>query len=305
MNAKRLNYLFILVVIFTVQTLYVLWFDSSDRICNEKIAEIPTSLNASQTESLLLYIIIISAPHNTIHREAIRETWGEQVSKYNSIKYAFAIGNKNVSHSDMGLVYNEKEKYGDIWILDGVEEVYSCLSRKVLKALTWGDKYTDARYYMKTDDDSYVVVDRLYQLLTVSDRPTERMYLGHLYHLAKPKKEGKWPEFGWFLCKHYFDYASGAGYILTRDIVRYLSHNSDRLMHYNNEDASLASWIAPLKLIVIHDKRIIPLGNNCRKTNWLMHHCTPAALRKIHSIWLNTGKFCESFDFFQFFNFLN
>ena len=295
MNVKRLNYLSILVVIFTVQTLYVLWFDSSDlqdRQCDEKIAEIPTSSNVPQIESLLLYIIIISAPHNAIHREAIRETWGEEVSKYDSIKYAFAIGNKNVSHSDMGLVLEEQEKYGDIWILDGVEEVYSRLSRKVLKALTWGDEYTDARYYMKTDDDCYVVVDRLYQLLTESDKPTERMYLGHSYHLAKPLKEGKWAEFGWFLCEHYFDYASGAGYILTGDIVRYLSHNSNRLTHYKNEDTSLASWIAPLKLILIHDDKIIPWGNDCQKTNWLIHHITAPALRKVHSIWLESGEFC-------------
>ena len=295
MNVKRFNYLFILVVIFTVQTLYVLWFDSSDlqdRQCDEKIAEIPTSSNVPQIESLLLYIIIISAPHNAIHREAIRETWGEEVSKYDSIKYAFAIGNKNVPYSDMGLVLEEQEKYGDIWILDGVEEVYSRLSRKILKALTWGDEYTDARYYMKTDDDCYVVVDRLYQLLTESDKPTERMYIGYLHHHQTPHTQGKWAEFGWFLCEHYFDFAAGAGYILTRDIVRYLSHNSDRLMHYNNEDTSLGSWIAPLKLKAIHDERIVPRNNDCRKTNWLMHCVTAAALRKVHSIWLKRGQFC-------------
>ena len=298
MNVKRLNYLFILVVIFTIQTHYVLWLDDSSDLqdiqCDEKIAEIPTSFDAptTQNESLILYIIIISAPHNDINRKAIRETWGEKVSKYDSIKYVFAIGNKNVSHSDMDLVYNEKEKYGDIWILHGVEEVYSLLSRKVLKALTWGGKYTDARYYLKTDDDCYVVVDRLHQLLTESVKPTERMYLGRFYHLSKPKKEGKWAESGWFLCEHYFDYATGAGYILTRDIVRYLSHNSDRLMHYNNEDTSLASWIAPLKLIAIHDERIILRGNNCQKTNWLRHCVTAAALRKTHSMWMKRGKFC-------------
>ena len=63
--------------------------------------------------------------------------------------------------------------------------------------------------------------------------------MGSLHRLGVPNKEGKWTEFGWFLCKNYFDFPVGARYIITRDIVKHLSHNSDRLMHYNNEDTSL------------------------------------------------------------------
>ena len=280
----------------TVQTFYILWFksmDLQDTICVEKTTtEIPTVFNLSKSESLLLHIIILTAPKNTIQREAIRETWVKTVDKYDSIEYSFAMGNKNVSSSDMDLILKEREKYVDIWILDGVEEIYTRLSRKALKAFTCAYRHTDAQYYMKTDDDSYVVVDSLYKVLTEEDKSIEKMVLGSIHHLGLPHKGGKWAEFGWFLCKNYFDFPVGAGYIITRDIVKHLSHNSDRLMHYNNEDTSLGSWIASLRHTFVHDSRIAVLKNDCKTTNWLMHYITPANLKDIHSKWVNSRRFC-------------
>ena len=89
--------------------------DLQDAICVEKTTtEIPTVFNLSKSESLLLHIIILTAPKNTIQREAIRETWVKTVDKYDSIEYSFAMGNKNVSSSDMDLILKEREKYGDI-----------------------------------------------------------------------------------------------------------------------------------------------------------------------------------------------
>ena len=240
-----------------------------------------------------LYILIVSAPSNYAQRRAIRNTWGNTVQSYNFMKYTFVVGNIGVSQSDMIAIQKERDNFGDIIVLDGVEEVYTKLSRKVLKAFTWASKHIDAVYYLKTDDDSYVVIDNLYKVLTEEKLSSNRLLLGNIYKQAEVHKLGKWAEFGWFLCRVYLSFPTGVGYILTQDVVQYLEVNSERLMHYNNEDTSLGSWVAALKLEYVHDGRILPVGNNCKSSNWLLHYISPAMLIKIHSSWLNAKRTCS------------
>ncbi|KAI6652707.1 Beta-1,3-galactosyltransferase 6-like [Oopsacas minuta] len=291
------KFLVILMGITAIQTLFIVlkdlnYSDFRDTICQPKITELPESSNVSKPKPYLLYIIIVSAPLNYPQRDAIRNTWGKTVSNYDSIKYSFAIGNKRVSQSDLSLVLKERDTFGDIIMLDGVEEVYTKLSRKVLQAFTWADKHIDAVYYLKTDDDSYVVIDNLYQVLTNEIKASNKLLLGNVYHLSVPHTIGKWAEFGWFLCNHYLDFPTGVGYILTQDIVKYLSYNSDKLMHYNNEDTSLGSWVAPLNIKYVHDERIVPFGNDCNPTNWIVHYINPTNLRQIYSTWLDYRLLC-------------
>ena len=247
---------------------------------------------SSKIGSYLLYIIIVSAPDNYLRRQAIRETWRDTVSNYDSIKYSFVMGDVGVTESKLSRVQKENERFGDILLLEGVEEVYTKLSRKVLRAFVWGGRNIDAVYYLKTDDDSYLVIDRLYRVLTEENKPTEKMLLGQIYTRSQPIPNGKWKELGWFLCNNYLDFPAGAGYILTQDVVKYLVHNSNKLMHYNNEDTSLGSWIAPLKLKYISDSRINILGTWCKSTDWLIHYSTPKKLRQIHFAMLNNKRFC-------------
>ena len=253
--------------------------------------EVP-SVASSKTESYQLYIFVLSAPGNYLKRKAIRETWGKTVSKYDDIKYSFAMGNIGVAKSKLSEVQRENETFGDIMLLEGVEEVYTKLSRKVLRAFVWGGRNIDAVYYLKTDDDSYLVIDRLYRVLTEENKPTKKMLLGQIYVRSIPFLNGKWKELGWFLCKHYLDFPTGAGYILTQDVVKYLVHSSNKFLHYNNEDTSLGSWVAPLKLKYISDNRINVFGSGCKSTEWLIHYSTPTKLRKIHSAMLNNQRLC-------------
>ena len=49
--------------------------------------------------------------------------------------------------------------------------------------------------------------------------------------------------------RHYLPYALGGGYVLSEDVVRYVVRNEAWLTRYNNEDASLGVWLAPLNLV--------------------------------------------------------
>ena len=202
------------------------------------------------------------------------------------------MGNIGVTESKVSVVQKENEAFGDIVLLEGVEEVYSKLSRKVLRTFEWIDKHIDAVYYLKTDDDAYVVIDTLYQILTQENIPADNLLFGLVFHAAIPDIDGKWAERNWFLCERYLDYAAGAGYIVTRNIVKYLSHNADRLMHYKNEDVALGSWIAPLKVELMKDLRVVTWDRICKKTNWLLHHLTIRQIRQTHSAWINRGEVC-------------
>ncbi len=59
----------------------------------------------------------------------------------------------------------------------------------------------------------------------------------------------------WILCDRYLPYALGGGYVISHDLVTFVSKNSDILQLYSNEDVSLGVWLAPLILNRVHDIR--------------------------------------------------
>ncbi|KAI6654384.1 Beta-1,3-galactosyltransferase 6-like [Oopsacas minuta] len=264
---------------------YALCFMNKD--CNAKAG--------TNKVPLLLYIIIITAPDKYLQREAIRNSWVKTLINNNSMKYAFFIGDIGISKLQMDAVKEEIDKFRDIVILDDVDEVYTKLSRKVLQAFAWTYRYIDAVYYLKTDDDCFIVIDNLYATLTNGNLVTKKLIFGKIAKFYRVLRDGKWAEPNWFLCGIYLPYSLGLGYIITQDVVNYLTGNSNRLMHYNNEDTSLGSWIAPLELEYVNEDRILNLvyPSPCETAIWLIHGCDPKDMIDIQSSMLNGTDICD------------
>lgn len=117
---------------------------------------------------------------------------------------------------------------------------------------------------LKTDDDSLVRVDRLAEELDVV--PSERLYWGYRMDnmpvISDPRHrnaEGKG-----FPLKTYPPYMSGAGYILSRDVVMALAHAHLPYITMTNEDAALGTRLwglvvsFPFQVQRVRDESQIP-----------------------------------------------
>ena len=62
-----------------------------------------------------------------------------------------------------------------------------------------------------------------------------------------------WRETGYAECANYAPYARGGGYIVSMDLAVYLARATDKLQRWKGEDASVGTWLAPLKLERRHD----------------------------------------------------
>ena len=114
---------------------------------------------------------------------------------------------------------------GDVLVLP-VEDGYRQIAQKVVGALAWASEHAPFKYVLKTDDDSFVCVSRLLELLRPSAR--ERLYMGvvNARHKVVTSEESPYYE-RWrdplyvrlFNRTVYADYMQGAGYVLSADLA--------------------------------------------------------------------------------------
>ena len=101
----------------------------------------------------------------------------------------------------------------------------------------------------QVDDDSFVVVDKVYDELKHTNYPSG-LYWGFFDGRApviRGEKE-RYRETEYVLCDRYIPYALGGGYVLSANIVGFLADNAAVLRPYRAEDASVGTWLAPLKI---------------------------------------------------------
>ena len=126
-------------------------------------------------------------------------------------------------------ILEESLLHGDI-IQEGFRDSYANLTVKSLILLKWFSQNCDSsslsppgrsvEYVMKTDDDMYVNLPRLYELVRANKRPN--LLLGSLSCNAVPIKD---PHNKWFVPQYMFsekkfpNYLSGTGYLMHRTAV--------------------------------------------------------------------------------------
>ena len=83
----------------------------------------------------------------------------------------------------------------------------------------------------------------------------------------------------------YIPYALGGGYVLSHDLVRYISKNSELLKQFNNEDVSIGTWLAPLKNVRrVHDVRFDTesISRGCNNKHIVSHKQSVKDLKSKH-----------------------
>ena len=228
------------------------------------------------SRQLRILVLILSAPKGTIRRNAIRGTWLHDFT-YGSLSVTsrFLIGTLGISKEELaGGLEKENANFKDLLLLPSLLDSYSNLTAKVLLGMQWAAENVPFDYVLKTDDDSYVRLERLVRVLEAMRCP-ENLYWGYFMGSAFPEATGKWKEKEWFLCPHYLPYAMGGGYVLSRSTVSLLLRFSHRLKMYSNEDVSMATWLAPYHLLRKHDLRfdVESMTRGCNNHHLVSHKC--------------------------------
>lgn len=163
-----------------------------------------------------LLVIVCSALQNFEARYTIRKSWAEVQHSLNNVKVVFLVGQR-LNETLQDKLKSESEEYGDI-IQESFVDSYANLSVKSLMLLKWFNHNCDnTQYLLKTDDDMYINLNKLYQIAQENKKPN--LLLGSLICNAIPIKDpyNKWyvPSY-MFSGKRYPNYLSGTAYLMQR-----------------------------------------------------------------------------------------
>ena len=250
---------------------------TADALPSDVVYDEPTTGHQNHTlcpEKLHLLILIPSRPNGVVERNSIRYTWlrGCNSSKVD-VTARFIVGSYNLNHQILQSLINEQKRYHDLLILENLLDSYWNLTMKVKLAFEWAYKYVDSfDYVLKVDDDSFVRVDKMVIALRKM-KCEKRLYWGYFMGRAPPEPMGRWVETEWHMCRHYLPYAFGGGYIMSKDVLEVMMRFSGKLKHYNNEDVTVGSWLAPYQLVRKHDLRfdVESFSHGCNN-NYIVSH---------------------------------
>ncbi|KAL4147222.1 hypothetical protein PRNP1_010978 [Phytophthora ramorum] len=200
---------------------------------NGNSANTSITLHADGTEPVLVIGIKTAVVTNFARRQAIRDTWAQDARKYGA-KVVFLGCNPNMRgvHDEseqrylQDAVNMEKKVYGDL-LTDELEceDSYGLLAEKVVAFFHLAAaEFAQTPYVMIADDDIYLRVDKLIQLLQQKGR-RKRMYMGQAWgssftRISSPVRQESHQN---YLPKHQYPmnkllpYAFGPHYVISMD----------------------------------------------------------------------------------------
>lgn len=192
------------------------------------------------------------------NRDAIRNTWMKHaLSTFDNVEIKFFLGQPDLADASHAaeLLNEELQQFQDVVVIRG-HDLYENLPNKtfgMLKyALSAPQKYT---HVLKTDDDCYVRVHKLMEILDPPEGPQfEGMYKGCIEN-----RGGFWPirdpNSKWYLRYDELDdftarpikgtkYLAGWGYIVSRDVI---FHAMKKVYAWDNKLENVPAWYPIMK----------------------------------------------------------
>ncbi|KJE95475.1 hypothetical protein CAOG_05924 [Capsaspora owczarzaki ATCC 30864] len=223
-----------------------------------------------------LLIGVLSA--NTYRRAAIRETWAADAFKH-GVEVRFVL---TETEGNGAAVRDEQARYGDLLLIkDKVN--YHSLVRKTYGFLRWALQEREVRFIFKTDDDTFVNIPRLLRFLT-TQAPIRQLIMGYPW-VDKPiataatafSRNAEYANSTGL--DRYPKYMSGAGIVLTPDVIRSLivAQHYVPMHQWPREDATFSAWIWGLNLQRWPQIEFLPLSERAPNVdmciNMFLHHC--------------------------------
>ncbi|XP_065307087.1 beta-1,3-galactosyltransferase 4-like [Dermacentor albipictus] len=122
-------------------------------------------------QNVFLVVVIASAPSNTRRRNAIRSTWGRRTAESSrfdrntstTLLPVFLVGECEDS-SQRRLIHKEAKEFGDM-LVGAYLDTYRNLTLKTIHGLLWVADHLRPSFVLKTDDDCFVNVAVLLDVL--------------------------------------------------------------------------------------------------------------------------------------------
>ena len=261
-----------------------------------KISTTPP-LNKLNTSSEVV-ILVLSARSNYQRRQGIRESWavgyknvffivGDEACKIppkaRSSEWNCELkARTSISSNEQNVYTNflereelalkkEVEEHNDV-VLVPMRDYYRALPRKLKEAYRWALANTDAKYFLKLDDDAVVRVGELETLLKPL-ASKELFVMGIIRTNVRVPKTGIWAEPD-YKKEIYPPFPNGAeGHCVTRNVAEaVLSYDG---FEYQGEGTSLGIWLDEMQNGVewIHSPEHFTQHKNCNdKTKIVIGH---------------------------------
>lgn len=260
--------------------------------------------------SKVLLIAVMTAPDHFDQRAAIRATWKGYLDpakrflsdrRREQTDIFFFIGELNHSPRDNTTnadqldrqIWEEKDRHGDIIRLDGFVEDYANLTLKTLSVAEWGR----ARQYgsvFKTDDDSFVRVDQLWDAMDRMGNGLESAYMAHCSFDFPVNQDPDSKNYMYDTYPH--DtlplLCHGGGYLLGHTLVEYIAAHRSDLPKHRNEDVAVSLWLtgpdskAPRVLLEPN----LPVTFFWEECNPGSVYLNPMRTDDMYTAWLNVNK---------------
>ena len=192
-----------------------------------------------------LLIIVPSVPDHHTRRDTIRETWGQFANNIsfseqlgpNKVKLVFLLG-RWTDNETRYAISKENRLHGDL-IVGNFEDSYKNLTRKILFGLKWMSVYCAvADYILKVDEDIFVNIPKLVEVLTRTPCKTNACIYGQLYSGGPVLRKEKWAvSVEEFPMSRYPPYMSGNSYVISGLTAPKLLNVSQYLPYHPIEDA--------------------------------------------------------------------
>lgn len=239
-------------------------------------------------QEYFLLVLVSSAPQNFERRNSIRNTWGSDISSSTGPRWRtfFLLGqtrNQEVS----SLIEEEDKTSGDVIRGDYFEHYWN-QSLKIEMGFEWAVRYCNFSFLLKADDDVFVQTPDLVTFLNQPSTPKKRLYLGKVEYSPPVRRYGKHNiSFGEFSGSHYPDYCTGAGFVLSYDVVNCLVGLFDVVNPFRVDDAYVGMLAFKANITpVFHKRFVIPYSNydDCYfvPKTLVQHRVTGECLSKLH-----------------------
>lgn len=172
-------------------------------------------------EHVKLLILVTSHVASSQRRENIRMTWGKRRYTHtdNIFRTFFVVGrveNENV----MKALEKEASIHQDIVFEDVVETFYN-LPYKVEAAFEWAYKHCSFDYLIKGDDDVFINLFQVFELINQKNIPLIHLYTGRCHFFAEVFREGKYKvTFQEYAKSQYPDFCAGGAVIFSHDVIK-------------------------------------------------------------------------------------
>jgi hypothetical protein len=219
-----------------------------------------------QGDAPFVELCVSSELSQRLRRDAIRAGYGRYAAGLNA-SLRFFVGQPAPGTHDAFSIESERRQHGDLVILP-FRDSYENLTLKSLAMLSYSAACGSARYVVKLDDDVMVYLAHLRRFLEKMDadavmaKTALGVYSGTLWVNTPPilAKGNKNEESNWVLAslprnasadapppeprgKHFFPYAGGPFYLMSRAAAEYLRANAHRLnWKWRNEDMAVGTW---------------------------------------------------------------